>query len=320
MMNPNAYGTYRPNVNNGTSAEVITLSRYELTMKNVRPFMFDDDGRMIMAATDVAIDLLTTDDKYQGYRNHPRIQRLIDKWNPLKLTPITVVPHPEEEKLYVVDGKGRLMAAIVKGIKSLPAIILLTAPKNPEERLKYEAEFFAGQGTEVEKLTAVEKHLADCIAGVPEALIVDKAMKKYGFEIKSTRGSRGKGVAGSYNEMRRAAKLHPECLDYCCSIIQNCKWDIEANGYSKSIMYSLGQMFCYYEEYRGEIYNYLCKQLVKISPSLFIADARSAYKMRGEIKVAVTAYLEDMICKALKIDRKIYDGNGERKKSLTTVK
>ena len=78
-------------------------------------------------------------------RTHKHLNRLRNKWDERKLIPIILVLHPEEYRLAVVDGQGRSIVASEKEIDRLNAIILMDAPEDPDERLKFETEYFIGQ-------------------------------------------------------------------------------------------------------------------------------------------------------------------------------
>ena len=67
-------------------------------------------------------------------RTHKRLSRLRNKWDERKLTPIILVPHPEECRFAVVDGQGRLIAATELRYETLQAIVLLDAPEDEYER------------------------------------------------------------------------------------------------------------------------------------------------------------------------------------------
>lgn len=49
----------------------------------------------------------------------------------------------------IADRQGRWIVAPRKGIDRLNAIILMDAPGDPDERLRFEAEYFIGQDSEV---------------------------------------------------------------------------------------------------------------------------------------------------------------------------
>ena len=80
---------------------------YKTVMQNLKPFMFDDTGKQIQAAGNIPLSLCYVDTRYQGLRRHSKIKKLINKWDVNKLSPIILVPHPEEYRFAIVDGQGR---------------------------------------------------------------------------------------------------------------------------------------------------------------------------------------------------------------------
>lgn len=286
---------------------------YKMIMKNLKPFAYQD-GKVIMCSGDIPLELLYVDPRYQGLRNHPNLNRLRSKWDITKLTPITLVPHPEENRFAVVDGQGRCILAPEKGMDSLPAIILMAAPENPEDRLKYEASYFIGQGTEDEKLKPTEKHLSRVIVGDKAALIMENILKKYKVTFVSTKGNRSESVLGSYTKTYQIAKQEEgeDCLEFIFSLIENAGWNHEKNGYAKTIIIALRNIFMVHKEYREEIHKLLSKELRQLDPELFIANGRSAYPKRDQ-SAACSLYVEDLVCDTLNIPRCIYVSDGKIK-------
>ena len=298
-------------VNNNENKDNLKRSdMYKMIMKNLKPFAYQD-GKVIMCSGDIPLELLYVDERYQGLRKHPNLNRLRTKWDITKLTPITLVPHPEEYRFAVVDGQGRCILAPEKGMDSLPAIILMAAPEDPEERLKYEASYFIGQGTEDEKLKPTEKHLSRVIVGDKAALIMENILNKYKVTFVSTKGNRSESVLGSYSKTYQIAKNKEgeECLEFIFSIIENAGWNQEKNGYSKTVIIAIRNIFMAHKDYREEIHELLSKELRQVNPELFIANGISSYPKRGQI-AACSLYVEDIVCNALNIQKCIYVNNG----------
>ena len=200
--------------------------QYQIVMDNLKPFGFVGKSKTpVLCSATVPLSVCYVDERYQGLRQHKRINRLIKRWDIRKLTPIVVVPHPEESRFAIVDGYGRACVATLKKMKSLQAIVLMDAPEDYEERLKFEAEYFIGQDSEVENVKPMEKHLARCLIGDPAALIVDKLMKKYKVKFSNHTGQRNESVLGSYTDTYNIASVHGEkCLDFCMAIINKAGW------------------------------------------------------------------------------------------------
>ena len=164
------------NENPDNSKESIEKRRilFNAIIKNCQTVTYDENGKPGLCSCDIPIDLLFVDPRYQGNRNHKRINKLLNKWNTLKLMPIIVVPHFETCTFAVVDGKGRTMAAKIKRLETLPALAIMNAPREDnEDRLKFEASYFSEQGTEVEKIKKYEQHQALVINGDEAAVVLD---------------------------------------------------------------------------------------------------------------------------------------------------
>ena len=116
----------------------------------------------------------------------------------------------------------------------------MDAPDDLEARLKFEAEYFIGQDSEVENVKPLEKHLARVIIGDPAAVTIDKLIKEYKISFTNTQGKRGESILGSYTDTYSIAKNRGEkCLDFIFSIIKNAGWNHETNGYATFVMRAL---------------------------------------------------------------------------------
>lgn len=280
---------------------------FNAVMNNLQPFYRNKSGI-------IPLELLYVDERYQGLRMHGKLNRLINRWDINKLTPITLVAHPEENRFAIVDGQGRYLAAQKLGLQDLEAVILTNAPADKEERLKFEASCFIGQDTEVEKVNPSEKHLARVIMGEPVATTLDDYLEKYDVKFVSSKGNRAEKILGSYSEAYEIAKVHGGvCLDFCFRVIEQCRWCQEANGYSQHTMRALKNVWAAHPCHRQEIEKYLSVELKHISPNLFKANARASYPMRND-EVSTCLYLEDMVCKGLGLERGIIvDGDKKYK-------
>lgn len=190
----------------------------------------------------------------------------------------------------------------------------MDAPEDPDERLKFEAEYFIGQDSEVENVKPLEKHLSRVIIGDSAAVSLDKLLNKYGIKFVATKGNREESVLGSYTDTYSIVKVHGEkCLDFIFSIIDNAGWNKETNGYATFVMRALREVWIAHPNDRKEIHRYLSKELRQIDPALFSAEAKAKYPKRDH-RVSCVLYVEDLVCDGLGIEKKIYVENGKKVK------
>lgn len=293
------------------------MEQYNDIVANIKPLMTVGKGKNQRAVTGSAVVPLSccfVDSRYQGMRTHKHLNRLKNKWDERKLTPIILVPHPEEYRFAIVDGQGRCLVAPEKGMDRLNAIILMDAPEDLNERLKFEAEYFIGQDSEVENVKPLEKHLSRVIIGDSAAVSLDKLLNKYGIKFVATKGNREESVLGSYTDTYSIVKVHGEkCLDFIFSIIDNAGWNKETNGYATFVMRALREVWIAHPNDRKEIHRYLSKELRQIDPALFSAEAKTKYPKRDH-RVSCVLYVEDLVCDGLGIEKKIYVENGKKVK------
>lgn len=297
--------------------ETRRMEQFNDIVANIKPLMTTGKGKNQRAITGSAVVPLSccfVDSRYQGMRTHKHLNRLKNKWDERKLTPIILVPHPEEYRFAVVDGQGRCLVAPEKGMDRLNAIILMDAPEDLDERLKFEAEYFIGQDSEVENVKPLEKHLSRVIIGDSAAVSLDKLLNKYGIKFVATKGNREESVLGSYTDTYSIVKVHGEkCLDFIFSIIDNAGWNKETNGYATFVMRALREVWIAHPNDRKEIHRFLSKELRQIDPALFSAEAKAKYPKRDH-RVSCVLYVEDMVCDGLGIEKKIYVENGKKVK------
>jgi hypothetical protein len=298
------------------SEETRRMEQFNDIVANIKPLMTVGKGKNQRAITGSAVVPLSccfVDSRYQGMRTHKHLNRLKNKWDERKLTPIILVPHPEEYRFAVVDGQGRCLVAPEKGMDRLNAIILMDAPEDLNERLKFEAEYFIGQDSEVENVKPLEKHLSRVIIGDSAAVSLDKLLNKYGIKFVATKGNREESVLGSYTDTYSIVKVHGEkCLEFIFSIIENAGWNKETNGYATFVMRALREVWIAHAIHRESIHSFLSRELRQIDPALFSANAKTKYPKRDH-RVSCVLYMEDMVCNGLKIKRRIYvDENGKK--------
>lgn len=296
--------TNKTNKNNEQSNMSSKALLFKMVMSNIRPVS------RYTGSIEVPLSLCFVDERYQKLRTHKNLKKLEDKWDERKLSPIVIVPHPEDYCFAIVDGQGRYKVATKKGLESLPAIILLgTDEMTPDERLKFEATYFIGQDTEIEKLRELEKHPAKLIQGDTAAWDIENALNKYGFKVCGNSKKSG-GVLGSYTHTYSVAKQHGfNCLDFIFSIIKEAKWSEEKNGLTHFNVRMLDGIWEYYPTLRDEIHDFLCRELKSTTPTLFLARSRAAYPER-EPRIACVLYLQDVVCDKMNIKQKqiVFDG------------
>ena len=67
--------------------------------------------RTITGSAVIPLSCCYVDKRYQGMHTHKHINRLANKWDERKLTPIILVPHLEEHIFAIVDGQGKSIVA-----------------------------------------------------------------------------------------------------------------------------------------------------------------------------------------------------------------
>lgn len=284
------------------------IEQFNDVMANAKPMITEGIGknmRTITASASIPLSCLYVDERYQGMRRHSQLSRLEANFDLRKLAPITVVPHYEEHRFAIVDGQGRSRVAPKKGLDHLFATILMDAPENPDERLKFEASYFIGQDSEMEVVKPLEKHLARVIIGDPAAIAVDSLLKKYEIRLVSNQGRRAASVLGSYTDAYIIAKNRGDkCLEFIFSIVKNAGWNHESNGYSTFVMRALRDVWIEHPDDRLAMQRYLSDYFRQITPTIFNSNAKFNYPNRDS-RMACSLYVEDLVCNGLKVDRKI---------------
>ena len=291
---------------------------FERVFRDATEVMVEGLGKsrkVITAVAWIPLDILYVDSRYQGLRTHKQLNRLRKHFDKKKLSNIVVVPHYEENRFAIVDGQGRWKLAEEMGFgeSGLPATILMDAPDDPMERLRFEAEFFINQNTEVESIKPIEKHYANVINKDEAAMIVDELIKKYEVKLMRNGGVREESVLGSYTETYAIASHQgKECLEFIFSIINNAGWDHETNGYSTAVMRALREAWKNYPLNRESVNTYLSNELRKITPRIFSSKATTVYQNR-EHKSACMLYIQDMIVEGLHLPKKYYWNENTKK-------
>lgn len=283
---------------------------FESTMNNMKECGRKGNGKFTCS---IPVSLLKIDPAYQriSTRTKAKLKKLASNWNEDKLTPIIVVPHPEEYCFYIIDGYGRLIVSTTMlsiTYKSLDAIVLTRVPKDKKERQKFEAELFIGQGSEVERITPVQMHNARLLIGDIAAINLQELLDTYAVSYVSTSGQRDKAVLGSYDTAYHISKRNgKKCLEFIFSIIENAGWKNETNGYSKTIMNGLKNIWNAYPtpELHNKMHMYFSDTLRETDPSGLISKAKARYPERSD-KVIVALYLADMLIQNMNFNKSEY--------------
>lgn len=251
--------------------------------------------------------LLAIDDSYQTpLRTERDLGYLINNWDKRKLLPLMVVPHEEEGLCYITDGQGRWKASqFINPVEYeyLSCMVILNAPKDKDERLKFEAEQYAFQNKDVAKVTPLQKHGALKILGDKNVLALDEMKDKYGFTYVYSKGQREGGVLGSYAEaLNICATKGSRCLDYIFSICAKSGFDRKPNGYSSYVLRMLKDAWTLYADDREDTKKFLSEHLRHYEPNTFKSKAVSKYPML-EIRTACSLYVEDLIVENLYLEQ-----------------
>ena len=287
---------------------------FETVMANLKASSFDENGKVLTANGSIPLSLCYVNDAYQRLRRTDQVMDLANAWDVRILDPISLVPDYVKCMFSIVNGQKRSLSAKILGIDRLQATVFMDAPKDPEERLRFEAEYFIRQDTETDAVKAIEKHKARVIIGDPIAVKLDKILKCYRVGFTNTKGVREEGVLGSYIDAYEIVRKYDDkCLHFIFSIIENAGWNREKNGYSTYVMRALRNCWCAHDDAkeRNKIHEFLSGELRQMDPALFGANGRTRYPKR-DLRAACTLYLEDIVCEGMGIPKKIYI-EGERK-------
>lgn len=286
---------------------------FDTIMENIKPLDFDDNGNVITASARIPLELLFIDTRYQRVHKEKGVKNLYNNWDVRKLAPIAVAPHEEDKCFSVIDGGNRSTVAGMLNLQSLTATIMMQAPKNDEDRLKFECEIFSTQNSESENVRLVEKHPANVIVGDKAAVIIDRLAKEYNVAFASTTGQRDSAILGSYADTYQIAKTEngEDILNFIFSIIQNAGWHDETNGYATYVFRALKSVWLAHPDNRENIHKFLSAELRQYDPELFGASSRAKYPKR-DYRSACVLYTEDIVCDGMHIERKIYK-DGEKR-------
>lgn len=267
------------------------------------------------ALISVPVEMMDIDTRYQiEERTERGLMYLVNNWNEDKLQPVIGVPHWEEGKVYLVDGYGRWIASQMKDkekYKELEVMMLLKAPTDDEERLKYEAELYAFQNKDVAVMKPQQKHGAMIIMHDHKTETMEVLRKKHGFKYPSGKGGkRGAGVIGSYTDVLNMCGIDEgKCADYVFSVLKNAGFDRITCGYSRYIMYAIRDMYRLYPENREKIAIHIADYLRGKTPTFVKSNANVKYPI-VDFTIATSLFIEDILVREMKLKqmRKIVNG------------
>ena len=255
----------------------------------------------------IPVEYCFVDDRFQRCNliSVEKICKLIINWDKNKMDALKAVPHPEDNQFSIVDGFHRLVAAIVKGEHGLEAELILGLSENPKERLIQEATIFSTQNDQVDPMKPVEKHKADVLRGIKDAIIIDNLINKYSIPL-NEEGKRGRGGAkklSGYDTARDIAKIYGEqTINDIFYIICESRWNLEYYGLGTIVIRNIKNMLVFHPEHRHEVVTELIKFCKYTSPKLLFASAMDKYPLRTETE-RISIYLEDYLCEKIGMER-----------------
>lgn len=246
-------------------------------------------------------ELLYCDPAFQriNISSKGKINSLISHWDSDKMDTLRGSVHEDECRISIIDGYHRLMAAKALKIESLNVEIIKT-PKGKTARLKREAELFATQDDDTEKMTPIQKHKAYCIIGKKGNLIIDKLCKKYSISLKTSgyRAGREKGYLTGFSEAVKIAGRDngdgEEVLDRVFSILTEIGWKNATKGLSSDVIRLFTSIFDLHPNEAELIEAYICDKFREKDPDYIFSLGNARYPERSRKDRSVLA-LEDVL-------------------------
>lgn len=251
----------------------------------------------------IPLSLLAVDSRYQreAYTKETKINVLMEAWDFNLCDPIRVSPHSEEGKFYIVDGFHRTEVAKRMGLGGIEAEILTNLPEDPQERLIAEAKLFGNQLNAVDKLTAMQSHNANVIAGVQANITLEKIAEKYNVNLKpagtANREKRVNTVTGFVKALC-AARKGEDVLDSIFEIICYAGWNMGTDGFSGYVIQSLSNILTMHPDMRDASVTALKEYFRTREPELVLAEATTKYPMRRKGR-QMTLFLEDYLHRSI---------------------
>ena len=257
---------------------------------------------------DIPLELLEIGE-YQrvDFYSKAKVNGIAANFNKNLMDPLTVSPHPEEGKFYVVNGMHRMEAAKIIGLETIECEILQGLSDIPEERLVEEADIFRKQTEGTDPMSPAAVHKANIICGDEASINLDNVVKKYGIMYKTNnrKGMCEANVLTGFSVALRTTKWRGvKMIDSIMYVLNRSMWQMETGGLSNFAISMIRNLLVY----DSEIFNNLdivTSVIREYSPRLFKAKAIAKYERRG-VDVACSLYLEDLVSEVLPIDRNVH--------------
>lgn len=278
---------------------------YDVTMRNIKSI-----GCKFFV--DIPVELLYSDERFQRVveSSGKKIRLIKENWNVNKLDALKVSPHSEQCMFSVIDGHHRLQAAKLCGIEYLPCEVILGLSANTVERLVQEAEIFATQDDEVEKLTPQQKHKANLILGVKKNVILQKIADKYEIKLRPSAKGRGLtkiGYLQGFTTALDVANYGEEYLDRVFNILTKARWNLATNGFCTQTIHATWNILRLHKNEIDTVHNGMIEYFKMIQPEQFLAEAMAKYPERKRTE-RNTMLLEDFLVENYGIEKVYYGG------------
>jgi hypothetical protein len=257
----------------------------------------------------IPVEMLDVDPLYQRIegRNEKKLKRLKNEWDYNLMDALLVVPHPETNNFYVVDGLGRLTVARELGILELDCVII-EGPADPEERRKFEATYFVRQAVCTNPLRPVDMHNARLLNGDEHAVAIENLCNEYEVTIIHGKSHRAERQLGSYDRTYSIARRFGVfVLQWVFDVIEVAGYNLEPDGYSSRIIGVLGRFKDGYKDISAET---IGKYLRQMPPKHFQAKACAAYPERGG-ESQMLLFLQDYVMSEFGKE-KVFDDKGKK--------
>lgn len=247
----------------------------------------------------VPLELLATDSRYQrdAFTKESKINFLVDNWDANLMDPIRVSPHPEEAMFYIVNGFHRVEAMKRLGATTIEAEVLIDMPSDPEQRLVAEAKLFGNQLKAVDKLTPIQSHNANVLAGITANILLERIAEKYNVNIKPANcQAREKRVntVTAFATALRVAKKGEQLLDDIFDIICYAGWNMGTEGFTHWVIQSLSNILSMHPDMREASKTALKEYFRTREVENVLAEAIVKYPLRKK-GVQMTLFLEDYL-------------------------
>lgn len=269
-----------------------TASLYNLVVNNIQTI----GGKKFAY---IPLELLTIDSRYQrgALTTENKINKLVGSWNRNLMNPILVSPHKEKALFYIVDGFHRVEAARRMGLTGIEAEVLVDLPDDPEQRLIAEAKLFGNQLKAVDKLTPIQSHNANVLAGVTANILLERIAEKYNVNIKPANcQSRKKRIntVTAFATALRVAKKGEQLLDDIFDIICYAGWNMGTEGFTHWVIQSLSNILSMHPDMREASKTALKEYFRTREVENVLAEAIVKYPLRKK-GVQMTLFLEDYL-------------------------